>query len=789
MVIKDKEKEKELSIKEYLPMLPLRDMVIFPYMILPLFVGREKSVKALEEATLEDRLIFLVAQKTATVEAPAEKDLYTFGTVAEILQLLKLPDGTIKVLVEGLARARVHRFAHQKGINYARVEPIKEEYLPTKEITALMRSITGQFEDYVSLSKRLPPEAVSVIINVEEPGRLADIVMAHLNLKVEQKQQVLEIINVTERLEKLFAILSSEIEILEIEKKIHGRVRKQMEKAQKEYYLGERMRAIQKELGRRDDHTAEIEELKEQIKKSGMSSEAEAKANRELERLERMPPMAAETAVVRNYIDWLIALPWNKKTRDKLNIEQAEKILEEEHYGLSKVKERAVEYLAVRKLVKKMKGPILCFVGPPGTGKTSVAKSIAKALGRKFVRLSLGGVRDEAEIRGHRMTYVAALPGRIIQCMRKADSKNPVFLLDEVDKMSTDFRGDPSAALLEVLDPEQNNSFSDHYLEVPFDLSDVMFITTANILFSIPPPLRDRMEVLEFPSYIESEKLKIGESFLIPKELKNHGLTPSNLTFSKEALLTIIRRYTREAGVRNLEREIANICRKVAKEVVRKGKRKAYSIKLTAGNLHRYLGPPRYRFGMAGKEKRTVGVATGLAWTEAGGDILTIEVVIMPGKGDLILTGKLGEVMKESARAGLSYARNKAVELKLESGFHRKKDIHIHVPEGAIPKDGPSAGITMTTAVISALTDRPVNREVAMTGEITLQGRVLPVGGIKEKLLAAHRAGIKTILIPEENEKDLVDIPANVKRKLTITLVKHMDDVLKIALDSVDSRQ
>ncbi|MDI6793122.1 MAG: endopeptidase La [bacterium] len=784
MVIKDKQKEQGIAIKEEMPLLPLRDIVVFPYMVMPLFVGREQSIKALEEATMEDRLIFLVSQKKATIDNPTSKDLYTFGIVAELLQLLKLPDGTIKVLVEGLARARAQKFSLRKGIYYAHIEIVEEEFLPTKEITALMRTVTGQFEDYVGLSKRFPPETLSIIHNVEEPGRLADIVAAHLNLKVEQKQNILEIVNPAERLEKLSGILISEIEILEIEKKIHGRVRGQMEKAQKEYYLGERMRAIQKELGRRDDLTAEIEELKGKIKTAGMSKEAEDKVNRELERLERMPPMAAETAVVRNYIDWILALPWKKKTRDKLNINQAEKILEEEHYGLTKVKERAVEYLAVRKLVKKMKGPILCFTGPPGTGKTSVARSIARALGREFVRLSLGGVRDEAEIRGHRMTYVAALPGRIIQSMRKAGSKNPVFLLDEIDKMSTDFRGDPSAALLEVLDPEQNSTFSDHYLEVPFDLSDVMFITTANMLYSIPPPLRDRMEVLDFPSYIETEKLKIGELFLIPKVLKNHGLTPTNLIFSKEALLSIIRRYTREAGVRNLERELSAICRKVAKEVVSKGKRTVSRVKITAGNLHCYLGPARYRFGLAETEKETIGVATGLAWTEAGGDILTIEVVVMSGKGDLILTGKLGDVMKESARASLSYTRSKASELKLEAGFHRKKDIHIHVPEGAIPKDGPSAGITMATAIISALTNRPVNREVAMTGEITLQGRVLPVGGIKEKILSAHRAGIKTVLIPEENEKDLVDIPNDVKRKLTITLIKHMDDVLKIALGS-----
>ncbi|MBU0567430.1 endopeptidase La, partial [bacterium] len=635
----------------------------------------------------------------------------------------------------------------------------------------------SQFEDYVRLNRRLPPETIQATANIEAPGRLADIVATHLVLKLPERQSILETIHPIKRLEKLSVILAKEIEVLEIEKNIQIKVRKQMEKSQKEYYLTEQMKAIQEELGRKDEMSVEVEELKKQIKEAKMSKEAEEKAEKELSRLEKMPPMAAEATVIRNYIDWLVCLPWHKKSRDKLNIKTAEETLEKNHYGLSKVKERILEHLAVRKLVRQMKGPILCFVGPPGTGKTSVGKSIATALGREFVRVSLGGVRDEAEIRGHRMTYVAALPGRIIQSMKKVKTRNPLFLLDEIDKMSTDFRGDPSAALLEVLDPEQNINFSDHYLEVPFDLSEVMFITTANILYTVPSPLRDRMEILEFPSYTEEEKLHIAKKFLMDKNLKKHGLAKENISFSDSALLLIIQRYTREAGVRNLDREIANICRKIAKEIVEKKKKD----KVTAKNIHCYLGPPKYKLGETFKENK-IGVATGLAWTEAGGAVLTVETIIMHGKGSLTLTGQLGDVMKESAQAALSYVRSRANLLGLDPNFYKKVDVHIHVPEGAIPKDGPSAGVTMTSSLVSALTQKPLNRSVAMTGEITLRGEVLPVGGIKEKILAAHRFGVKEVIIPHENEKDLIEIPKNVRAKIKIHLIKEMDEVLKLAL-------
>lgn len=768
-----------IEIPNKLPLLPLRDIVVFPFMVIPLFVGRGKSIKALEEATANNRLIMLATQKKVGTEDPKEGDLYNIGVVAEILQLLKLPDGTVKVLAEGLMRVKVEEFTSEDPYLYVEVGALDESYKRTPELEALIRTCAQQFEEYIGLNRRFPPETVSAISGVEDPVRLADIIAAHLNLKIQARQEILEIANPKKRLEKLFETLNAEIEILQIETKIQGRVRKQMEKSQREYYLTEQLHAIQRELGKRGDQASEVEELKEKINRARMSKEAQEKATKELERLERMPPLSSETAVIRNYLDWMINLPWDKKTKDKLDIDRAQKILEEDHYGLDKVKERVLEYLAVRKLVKQMKGPILCFVGPPGTGKTSVAKSIARSMGRKFVRISLGGVRDEAEIRGHRMTYVAALPGRIIQSMKKAKSKNPVFLLDEVDKMSVDFRGDPSAALLEVLDPEQNSTFSDHYLEVPFDLSDVMFITTANVLYSIPVPLQDRMEILEFPSYIEDEKSMIAQRFLIPKQLKAHGLRVSNLTFSDEAVLTIIRRYTREAGVRNLEREMAAVCRKVAKEVAKEGRK--IRIRLARQNLHKYLGPPKYRVGSLEEESRS-GVANGLAWTEAGGVVLITEAMVMPGKGELILTGKLGEVMKESGRAALSYARTRAKALNLEPNFYKNLDFHIHVPEGAIPKDGPSAGVTMATALISSLTNRPVNSDVAMTGEITLRGRVLPVGGIKEKILAAHRMGIKRIIAPKENERDLDDLPPKIRRRLKIELVDSMDEVLNIAL-------
>lgn len=760
-----------------LPLLPLRDIVLFPHMVIPLFVGRPMSIAALENATLNNRLILLSAQKDPDKEDPTPETIYEVGCVAEILQLLKLPDKTIKALVEGLGRAKIKRYLEGEDFFKVEVEEVEETWNENTETEAIMRSVTSQFEDYVRLNRRLPPETIQATANIEAPGRLADIVATHLVLKLPERQSILETIHPIKRLEKLSGILAKEIEVLEIEKNIQIKVRKQMEKSQKEYYLTEQMKAIQEELGRKDEMSVEVEELKKQIKEAKMSKEAEEKAEKELSRLEKMPPMAAEATVIRNYIDWLVCLPWHKKSRDKLNIKTAEETLEKNHYGLSKVKERILEHLAVRKLVRQMKGPILCFVGPPGTGKTSVGKSIATALGREFVRVSLGGVRDEAEIRGHRMTYVAALPGRIIQSMKKVKTRNPLFLLDEIDKMSTDFRGDPSAALLEVLDPEQNINFSDHYLEVPFDLSEVMFITTANILYTIPSPLRDRMEILEFPSYTEEEKLHIAKKFLMDKNLKKHGLAKENISFSDSALLLIIQRYTREAGVRNLDREIANICRKIAKEIVEKKKKD----KVTAKNIHCYLGPPKYKLGETFKENK-IGVATGLAWTEAGGAVLTVETIIMHGKGSLTLTGQLGDVMKESAQAALSYARSRANLLGLDPNFYKKVDVHIHVPEGAIPKDGPSAGVTMTSSLVSALTQKPLNRSVAMTGEITLRGEVLPVGGIKEKILAAHRFGVKEVIIPHENEKDLIEIPKNVRAKIKIHLIKEMDEVLKLAL-------
>ncbi|RPF42822.1 ATP-dependent proteinase [Thermodesulfitimonas autotrophica] len=761
-----------------LPLLPLRGVLVFPYMVIHLDVGREKSVRAIDETMLRDRFIFLAAQRDAQIDDPQPGDIYEVGTVAEVKQLLKLPGGTIRVLVEGVARAKVLRYVAEEPFFRVEVEEFAETQTGNSHVEALKRSLISQFEQYVKLSKRIPPETVVSIVSIEEPGRLADIIASHLTLKVEDKQELLEAVDVAARLEKLCAIISRELEIVELERRINIRVRKQMEKTQKEYYLREQIKAIQKELGEKDERQAEGEEYRAKIAQAKLPKEVEEKALKEVERLEKMPPMAAEATVVRNYLDWLLALPWTKTTRDRLDIAVAEQILEEDHYALKEPKERILEYLAIRKLAKSMKGPILCFVGPPGVGKTSLGRSIARALERKFVRISLGGVRDEAEIRGHRRTYVGALPGRIIQGMRQAGSKNPVFLLDEVDKMSTDFRGDPSAALLEVLDPEQNSAFSDHYIEIPFDLSQVLFITTANYPYNIPRPLWDRMEIIQISGYTEEEKVQIAVRHLIPKQLKEHGMTKEHLTLSENALRKIIREYTRESGVRNLERQIAAVCRKTAKQIVSGKVKRA---RVTAQNIEKFLGIPKYRYGLA-ENADEVGVATGLAWTETGGDTLSIEVTLCKGKGNLILTGKLGDVMKESAQAGYSFIRSRARQLGIDEDFYEKFDVHIHVPEGATPKDGPSAGITMATALASALTGRKVRHDVAMTGEITLRGRVLPVGGIKEKVLAAHRAGIKTVILPADNKKELEEVPPHVRNKLKVIFVSHMDEVLAAAL-------
>ncbi len=780
MFFKNKNKEDSKDNTLILPLLPLRDLVVFPHMIVPLFVGRKRSVAVLEEAEQKGNRILLVAQKNPREEDPAAEDIYDVGVIGEILQLLKLPDNTCKVLIEGGQRVDILRYTNVDDYFEAEVQLMEEEGPLSSEIKALTRNLTTSFEQYVKLNAKLPPETLMSTVNIEDPGQLADVVASHLVLSLTEKQNLLELTIVRERLEQLLDLLNNELEVLQIEKRLRSRVKDQMEKNQREYYLGEQMKAIQKELGAKDERAQEIEELTNKIKQAKMTKEAEEKSLKEIKRLQQMPPMSAETTVSLNYLDWLVSLPWSKKTREKLDMDEAENILREDHYGLEKVKERILEYLAVRRLVRKLKGPILCFVGPPGVGKTSLAKSIARATGRNFVRLSLGGVRDEAEIRGHRRTYVGALPGRIIQSMRKAKSKNPVFLLDEIDKMSTDFRGDPSAALLEVLDPEQNNEFNDHFLEVNFDLSEVLFVTTANALHNIPAPLRDRMEVIPISGYTEEEKIKIAEQFLISRQLRDNGLRPSNLAFNKQAIAFIIRRYTREAGVRNLNRELANICRKVARKVVKEGKNKTKVI-VTGRNLHTFLGPLKFHQREMG-EHNEVGVTTGLAWTEVGGDILSTEVSIVPGSGKLTTTGQLGNVMQESAQAAMSYVRSKACQLGLPKHFYRKIDIHIHVPEGAIPKDGPSAGITMATSLVSALTKRPARRDVAMTGEITLRGRVLPIGGLKEKVLAAHRAEISTIIIPKLNEKDLHEIPLKVKKVITFVAVEHMDEVLEAAL-------
>ncbi len=761
-----------------MPLLPLRGILVFPYMIIHLDVGREKSIGALEEAMVHDRLIMLASQRDAQNDKPLPEDIFSVGTVAEIKQLLKLPGGTIRVLVEGLHRAEIVRYAELEPFYMAEIREYDGAEPKTPEVEALTRTAISQFEQWVKLSKKIPPETLVSVVMVEEPGRLTDLIASHLALKIEDKQVLLDAIDVKERLERLCDILGREMEILELEKKINVRVRKQMEKTQKEYYLREQLKAIQKELGDKDDRMAEADEYRQRMKEQELPKEVAEKVAKEIERLEKMPPMVAESAVIRTYLDWLLALPWAKETTDRLDIAIAEKILDEDHYGLEKVKERILEYLSIRKLTEKMKGPILCLVGPPGVGKTSLARSIARAMERKFVRVSLGGVRDEAEVRGHRRTYVGALPGRVIQGMRTAGSKNPVFLLDEIDKMSSDFRGDPSAALLEVLDPEQNNSFSDHYVEVPFDLSRVLWVVTANVMHNIPRPLLDRMEMITIAGYTEEEKVQIAMRYLIPKQVRDHGLTAKQIIFSEGTIQKVIRDYTREAGVRNLERNIANLCRKAARQIVQE---KRSAVKITAQNLHTFLGAPKYRHSLTERNLQ-VGVATGLAWTEVGGDVLGVEVSTMKGKGKLTLTGQLGGVMQESAQAGFSYIRSRAQELGVDPEFYEKTDIHIHLPEGAIPKDGPSAGITMATAVASALTGRPVKNDIAMTGEITLRGRVLPVGGIKEKVLAAHRVGIKKIVLPKENKRDMDEIPVNVKRSLEFVLVEHMDEVLKTAL-------
>jgi ATP-dependent Lon protease len=761
------------------PLLPLRDIIVFPHMVVPLFVGRQRSIKALEEATQKQSLIFLSSQKDAKTNDPSEDDIYKIGTLGSVVQMLKLPDGTVKVLIEGKRRARVARFVANPDFFLVDVDEAPEVAERNTEVEALVREVHTTFENYVKLKKKIPPEMVMSVSSIDDPGRLADTIVAHLGIKLEDRQNLLETFNTAERLEKVLGHMRAEIEILEVERRIRSRVKKQMERSQKEYYLNEQMRAIQKELGEKDEFKNEIQEIEEKLKQKKLSAEAKDKVDKELKKLKMMSPMSAEATVVRNYIDWILSLPWNEFTDDKLDINEAERVLEDDHYGLEKVKERILEYLAVQSLVGKIKGPILCLVGPPGVGKTSLGRSIARATGRKFVRVSLGGVRDEAEIRGHRRTYIGALPGKIIQSMKKAGSSNPVFLMDEIDKMSTDFRGDPSSALLEVLDPEQNTSFNDHYLDLDYDLSKVMFITTANTLDRIPRPLQDRMEIIRIAGYTELEKLSIAKKYLLEKQKEANGLMTENLVFTDNAILGLIRHYTKEAGVRSLEREIASICRKVAVEVVRKD-RNAH-IQVGSKSLHKYLGPVKFRYGKAEAEVK-IGVTTGLAWTELGGELLATEVTIMPGKGQLIITGKLGDVMQESAQAAMSYVRSRAAELNLERDFYQKLDVHIHVPEGAIPKDGPSAGITMATSLVSALMKIPVFNDLAMTGEITLRGNVLPIGGLKEKVLAAHRAGIKKVLIPAENEKDIEEIPATVLKTVDLELVAHMDDVLKKAL-------
>ena len=762
---------------EIFPVLPLRDIVVFPHMIVPLFVGRDKSVRALEDVMKDDKKILLVAQKNAAQDDPKTEDIFTIGSVATVLQLLKLPDGTVKVLVEGGNRARILRYTNNEDFFQAEAEMIEVVVDDPSEREALSRSVVTQFEQYIKLNKKIPPEALVSINQITEPDKLADTVASHLALKIPEKQELLEIESTVERLERVYAFMESEIGVLQVEKKIRNRVKRQMEKTQREYYLNEQLKAIQKELGETEDGRDEIAEFEERIKKIKLSKEALEKSEAELKKLRNMSPMSAEATVVRNYLDWMLSIPWKKRTKVKKDLNKALEVLDADHYGLEKVKERILEYLAVQQRTKKVRGPILCLVGPPGVGKTSLGKSIANASGRNFVRMSLGGVRDEAEIRGHRRTYIGSMPGKIIQGMKKAKSSNPLFLLDEVDKMGQDWRGDPASALLEVLDPEQNSSFNDHYLEIDYDLSDVLFVTTANTL-RIPPPLLDRMETIRLSGYTEDEKVEISRRHLIPKQVTDHGLKDEEWSISDAAIRDIIRYYTREAGVRNLEREIANLTRKAIKDILMSEKD---GIHITRRNLGKYAGVRRFRYGEVELEDM-VGITTGLAWTEVGGELLSIEAVIVPGKGKMTITGKLGDVMQESIQAAKSYVQSRAIEFGIPPPMFRRKDIHVHVPEGATPKDGPSAGVAMATSIISVLTGVAVVKDVAMTGEVTLRGRVLPIGGLKEKLLAALRGGIKTVLIPKDNEKDLAEIPDNVKRGMTIIPVGTVDEVLEHAL-------
>ena len=762
------------------PVLPLRDIVVFPHMIVPLFVGRDKSVKALEDVMQDDKQILLVAQKNAGQDDPAVEDIYEMGTIGTVLQLLKLPDGTVKVLVEGSQRAKIVRYTENDDFFQAEAELLDDAVDDSKDLEALSRSVVTQFEQYIKLNKKIPPEVLVSLNQIEDPGKLSDTIASHLALKIPEKQELLEFVSAADRLERAYSFMESEIGVLQVEKRIRNRVKRQMEKTQREYYLNEQLKAIQKELGETEDGRDEAGEFEERIESTKLPKEAKEKATQELKKLKSMSPMSAEATVVRNYLDWILSIPWSKRSRVKKDIKAAEKILNTDHYGLEKVKERILEYLAVQTRVRKMKGPILCLLGPPGVGKTSLGKSMARATGRNFVRMSLGGVRDEAEIRGHRRTYIGSMPGKVIQGMKKAKTTNPLFLLDEIDKLGADWRGDPTSALLEVLDPEQNGTFADHYLEVDYDLSDVMFVTTANTL-RMPQPLLDRMEIIRLSGYTEDEKVEIAKRHLISKQVKAHGLKKAEWSISDDALRDLVRLYTREAGVRNLERELANLARKAVKELATKSRT---SVRVTRRNLDKFAGVPRYRFGEMESED-LVGVTTGLAWTEVGGELLSIEALLMPGKGNIARTGKLGDVMQESVSAARSYIRSRMVTFGISPKFFDKRDIHVHVPEGATPKDGPSAGVAMCTSIVSALTGIPVRRDVAMTGEVTLRGRVLPIGGLKEKLLAAHRGGITTILIPKDNEKDLVEIPDNVLKGLTVIPVSTVDEVLSEALTRV----